>query len=89
MNYRDIISPRTYSNITVGAIGTAVGIGGALRSCSTSTHEHHEVITISVFILFAILFLKEKLAWNYPVAFVFLGIGAFFAFAFKTSGSVV
>jgi uncharacterized protein len=42
-----------------------------------------EVITISVFIAFAILFLKEKLAWNYLVAFAFLGVGAFFAFAFK------
>ena len=42
-----------------------------------------EVITISVFIVFAILFLKEKLAWNYLVAFAFLGVAAFFAFAFK------
>ena len=42
-----------------------------------------EVITISVFIAFAILFLKEKLAWNYLVAFAFLCVGAFFAFAFK------
>ena len=32
---------------------------------------------------FAVLFLKEKLAWNYLVAFVFLGLAAFFAFAFK------
>ena len=29
-----------------------------------------EVVTISVFIVFAILFLKEKLAWNYLVAFI-------------------
>jgi uncharacterized protein (DUF486 family) len=42
-----------------------------------------EVVTISVFIVFAILFLKEKLAWNYLVAFAFLGVAAFFAFAFK------
>jgi len=42
-----------------------------------------EVITITVFIVFAILFLKEKLAWNYLVAFAFLGVAAFFAFAFK------
>ena len=45
-----------------------------------------EVITIVVFIGFAIFFLKEKLAWNYLVAFAFLGVGAFFAFAFKTHG---
>ncbi len=42
-----------------------------------------EVITIVVFIGFGIMFLKEKLAWNYLVAFAFLGVAAFFAFAFK------
>jgi uncharacterized protein len=42
-----------------------------------------EVITLLVFVVFAITFLKEKLAWNYLVAFVFLGAAAFFAFAFK------
>jgi len=46
-----------------------------------------EVITITVFIGFAILFLKEKLAWNHLVAFVFLGVAAFFAFAFKAPAS--
>ena len=45
-----------------------------------------EVITITIFIGFAILFLKEKLAWNYLVAFAFLGVAAFFAFAFKAPG---
>jgi hypothetical protein len=42
-----------------------------------------EVITLSVFMVFAILFLKEKLSWNYLVAFAFLGVAAFFAFAVK------
>lgn len=45
-----------------------------------------EVVTITVFIVFAIAFLKEKLAWNYLVAFAFLGVAAFFAFAFRPSG---
>ena len=45
-----------------------------------------EVITMMVFIVFAVTFLKEKLAWNYLVAFIFLGVAAFFAFAFKASG---
>lgn len=45
-----------------------------------------EVVTITVFIGFAILFLKEKLAWNHLVAFAFLGVAAFFAFAFKAPG---
>jgi uncharacterized protein (DUF486 family) len=43
-----------------------------------------EVVTIAVFIVFALTFLKERLAWNYLAAFVFLGIAAFFAFGFKT-----
>ncbi len=47
-----------------------------------------EVITISVFILFAILFLKEKLAWNYLVSLAFLAGAAFFAFGFKPPASV-
>jgi hypothetical protein len=42
-----------------------------------------EVVTLVVFIVFAMTFLKEKLAWNYVAAFVFLGVAAFFAFAFK------
>jgi uncharacterized protein (DUF486 family) len=45
-----------------------------------------EVVTLVVFTGFAILFLKEKLAWNYLLAFVFLGLAAFFAFAFKPAG---
>ncbi len=48
-----------------------------------------EVITISVFIVFAIWFLREKLAWNHLVAFALLGIAAFFAFAFKPPAAVI
>jgi uncharacterized protein (DUF486 family) len=46
-----------------------------------------EVITLVVFVVFAMTFLREKLAWNYLVAFVFLGVAAFFAFAFKVPGT--
>ncbi|MFZ6727157.1 DMT family protein [Undibacterium sp. MH2W] len=46
-----------------------------------------EVITLCVFIIFAIFFLKEKLAWNYVAAFFCLGLAAFFAFAFKADVS--
>jgi len=46
-----------------------------------------EVVTLLVFIGFATTFLKEKLAWNYLVAFVFLCVAVFFAFAFKTPGT--
>src|SRR5271166_6868496 len=45
-----------------------------------------EVVTLVVFTGFAVMYLKEKLAWNYLVAFVFLGLAAFFAFAFKAPG---
>jgi len=48
-----------------------------------------EIVTLIVFIGFAIFFLKEKFAWNYLVAFAFLGVAAFFAFAFKTASSSV
>jgi uncharacterized protein (DUF486 family) len=43
-----------------------------------------EVVTLIVFMFFAIFFLKEKFAWNYLVAFGLLGAAAFFAFAFKS-----
>ena len=46
-----------------------------------------EVITLVIFILFAVFFLKEKLAWNYLVAFALLGLAAFFAFAFNTTST--
>ena len=46
-----------------------------------------EVITVSVFIVFAITFLKEKMAWNYAVSFALL-IAAVVAFAFKPSPGV-
>jgi uncharacterized protein (DUF486 family) len=45
-----------------------------------------ELVTLTVFIGFAVTFLKEKVAWNYLVAFAFLGVAAFFAFAFKAPG---
>ena len=47
-----------------------------------------EVVTLAVFCVFAVVFLKEKLAWNYLVAFLFLAVAAFFAFAFKTPAGV-
>jgi uncharacterized protein (DUF486 family) len=45
-----------------------------------------EIVTLVVFIVFAMAFLKEKLAWNYLVAFALLGVAAFFAFAFRAPG---
>jgi hypothetical protein len=47
-----------------------------------------EAVTLTVFIVFAVTFLKEKLAWNYLVAFFFLVVAAVFAFAFKPAAVV-
>jgi uncharacterized protein len=39
-----------------------------------------EVITLSVFAIFSVLYLKEPLTWNHLVGFAFIGAGAFFIF---------
>ena len=44
-----------------------------------------EVVTLAVFLVFAMLFLQEKVAWNYIVAFCLLMGAAVFAFAFKAA----
>jgi hypothetical protein len=44
-----------------------------------------EVITLIVFTVFAILVLKEKLAWNYVASFVFIMLAVVFAFGFKAT----
>ena len=42
-----------------------------------------EVITLSVFVFFAAIFLNERMAWNHIVSFALLIGAAYFAFAFK------
>ena len=44
-----------------------------------------EIITLVVFSVFAILVLKEKLAWNYVASFSFIMLAVVFAFGFKTT----
>ena len=44
-----------------------------------------EVVTLAVFLVFAMLFLQEKVAWNHIVAFCLLMGAAVFAFAFKAA----
>ena len=48
-----------------------------------------EVVTLAVFMGFAVMFLKEKLAWNYFAAFACLAAAAFFAFAFKAPAATI
>ncbi len=42
-----------------------------------------EVITLTVFTIFAVTYLREKLQWNYAVAFVLILGAVFFTFGFK------
>ena len=39
-----------------------------------------EIITLTVFCFFSVLYLKEELRWNYIVGFVFMIFAAFFIF---------
>jgi uncharacterized protein (DUF486 family) len=39
-----------------------------------------EVITLSVFAVFSVLYLKEPLTWNHLVGYGFIALGAFFIF---------
>lgn len=46
-----------------------------------------EAITLGVFVVFAWLVLKEKLAWNYAVSFALILLAVYFATAFKAGGT--
>jgi uncharacterized protein (DUF486 family) len=46
-----------------------------------------ECITLTVFVVFAWLVLKEKLTWNYAVSFGLILLALWFAMAFKPAGS--
>jgi hypothetical protein len=46
-----------------------------------------EAITLAVFVVFAWLVLKEKLAWNYAVSFALIILAVWFATAFKPAGA--
>jgi hypothetical protein len=39
-----------------------------------------EVLTLSVFAVFSIFYLKEPLAWNHLIGFGFIALGAYFVF---------
>jgi len=45
-----------------------------------------EAVTLIVFLVFATTYLKEKVTWNYLVAFGLIALAAFFAFAIKPVG---
>jgi uncharacterized protein (DUF486 family) len=39
-----------------------------------------EVITLLVFAVFSVVYLKEPITWNYAIGFVLIAAGAFFVF---------
>ncbi|SHJ17410.1 hypothetical protein SAMN05444373_102930 [Thermoclostridium caenicola] len=39
-----------------------------------------ECISLTVFVVFAVLYLKETIRWNYIVSFAFIALAVFFAF---------
>ncbi|MBA4351681.1 MAG: hypothetical protein C0427_10585 [Rhodobacter sp.] len=39
-----------------------------------------EVITLTVFAVFSVFYLKEPLSWNHAIGFAFIALGAFFIF---------
>ena len=43
-----------------------------------------EVITLSVFAGFSILYLGQRITWNHAVGFAFIALGAFFVFRSPT-----
>ena len=40
-----------------------------------------KVITLSVFVVFSVLYLGEPIRWNHAVGFGFIALGAWFIFA--------
>jgi len=42
-----------------------------------------EVITLTVFTVFSILYLKEQFKWNYLIGFIFIILAVFFIFRVK------
>lgn len=61
--------------VPANRIGYAAGMTGA------ELKTLQEVITLTVFIGFAVWYLKEPLRWNTVVGFVLIAIGATFVFA--------
>ncbi|MES2572384.1 MAG: DMT family protein [Verrucomicrobiota bacterium] len=47
-----------------------------------------EAVTLVIFLIFAVTFLKERIAWNYIVSFCLLILAVVFAFAFKPAGEL-
>ncbi|MFA5075164.1 MAG: DMT family protein [Candidatus Babeliales bacterium] len=53
---------------------------GSTRFSASQLKIMQEVITLSVFAVFSILYLKESFKWNYLIAFFFIVGAVFFTF---------
>lgn len=59
--------------VPANRIGYAVYSGAELKTIQ-------ELISLTVFVVFATLVLGERLTWNHAFGFGFIGLGAFFIF---------
>ncbi|MDZ4394728.1 DMT family protein [Cypionkella sp.] len=59
--------------VPANRIGSSIYNGAQLKTIQ-------EVITLSVFAVFSVLYLKEPLTWNHALGFAFIALGAFFIF---------
>ncbi|MBP9952648.1 MAG: DMT family protein [Cypionkella sp.] len=51
---------------------------GAMNAAQLKTIQ--EVITLTIFAIFSVTYLKEPLGWNHAIGFAFIALGAFFIF---------
>ncbi len=53
---------------------------GSYQFTAAQLKTIQEIITLSIFPVFSVLYLGDKFKWNYGVGFVFIVIAAFFIF---------
>ncbi|HVW20945.1 MAG TPA: DMT family protein [Opitutaceae bacterium] len=66
--------------VPANRIGFASGLNGYQLKIM------QEAITLCVFVVFAWVVLKERIAWNYAVSFGFMMLAVYFAMGFKSGG---
>ncbi len=71
-----IALPEYMLAVPANRIGSAVYSAAELKTIQ-------EVVTLSVFAVFSVLYLKEPLGWNHALGFGLIAAGAFFIFQGK------
>ncbi len=61
-----------------------MGAAGGLSGYQLKVMQ--EAITLTVFVIFAWVVLKERLTWNYAVSFALIFLAVWFAVAFRPNG---